>query len=54
MEDFITEMVDTIPSVIKNTRFSLVLSGWPAAVSVFAVCTTVVAISYFNSQGQTN
>ena len=34
----------TLPVLIKNTRFHISIAGWPAAVSVIALCGAYVAI----------
>lgn len=35
----------TIPTLIENTRFHISIDGWPAAVSIFAICGTYVAVN---------
>lgn len=49
MDRFLSEMVESIPSVIRNAHFNINLSGWPAATSVFAVCGTVVMVCAMNT-----
>ena len=45
MENKLIEVVDTFPTLIKNTHLNVNLQGWPAAVTAIAICCAgVVAI----------
>lgn len=43
MENKLIEVVETIPTLIKNTHFNVTLEGWPAAVTAIAICCSSVA-----------
>ena len=43
MENKLIEVVDTIPTLIKNSHFNITLEGWPAAVTAIAICCSSVA-----------
>ena len=38
MENKLIEVVDTFPTLIKNTHLNVNLQGWPAAVTAIAIC----------------
>lgn len=43
MENKLTQVVDTIPTLIKNTHLNVSLEGWPAAITAIAFfCSGVV------------
>lgn len=44
MDSCITQAVDSIPSLIRNTYLNVNLSGWPAAAAVIAICGSGVII----------
>ncbi len=44
MEKTISLLSETIPSLINNTHFNISLEGWPAAISVIAICFTGSAV----------
>ena len=44
MEKTISLLSGTIPTLLNNTHFNISLEGWPAAISVIAVCFTGGAV----------
>ncbi|MCP1110921.1 hypothetical protein [Ohessyouella blattaphilus] len=38
------ELVENIPTLLRNTQFNISLDGWPAAVATLALCSSGVAI----------
>ena len=44
MENKLIEVVDTFPTLIKNTHLNVNLQGWPAAVTAIALCCAGVAV----------
>lgn len=44
MENKIVQLTNVVPALIKNTRFTVNLQGWPAAITVIAICGSCVAI----------
>ena len=50
MENNLVQIMESIPNLIKNTRFTVSLQGWPAALAVVALCGSCVAIYAIWSQ----
>ncbi len=44
MENKLTQIVDTIPTLIKNTQLNVSLEGWPAAITAIAFFCSGVAV----------
>ena len=44
MENKIIEVVESIPTIIKNTHLNVTLEGWPAALTALALCCSGVAV----------
>lgn len=44
MNKTILAAAETLPTIIQNTHFSITLSGWPATVTVIALCSAGVAV----------
>ena len=44
MENKLIEVVDTFPTLIKNTHLNVNLQGWPAVVTAIAICCAGVAV----------
>ena len=44
MNNTLTAVTEALPTVISNTHFNVMLSGWPAAITVVALCCAGVAI----------
>ena len=44
MENKLIEVVDTFPTLIKNTHLNVNLQGWPAAITAVALFGSCVAI----------
>ena len=42
-------ILEAIPDAIKNIHLQVSLKGWPAAVSVIAICGATVAICAINA-----
>ena len=44
MENSLITAIESLSAIVKNTRLSLSLEGWPATVTVIAVCVSGVAL----------
>lgn len=44
MESKLIQPTDTLPAIIKNTHINVSLQGWPAAITVIALCCAGVAV----------
>lgn len=40
----LTNTINNLPELVKNTHLNLSLEGWPATVTVISCCLTVIAV----------
>ena len=52
-KNFITETVNNLPELIKNTHININLQGWPAAISVMSCCAAYVSVKVISIAEQT-
>lgn len=43
MKNSIITIAENLPAVLRNTHLNVTLAGWPAAVTVIAMCSAGVA-----------
>lgn len=43
MENKFFEIIDSLPTLIRNTHLNITMEGWPATVTTIALCGTGIA-----------
>ena len=44
MDNRLSKILDSVPTLVEHTHLRIVLEGWPAAFSFASVCGSVVAV----------
>ena len=44
MRERLEKLLDSVPSLISNTRLDVRVEGWPATAAIGSVCAAVVAV----------